>query len=63
MESFNWSLPAIAMVVGVGLGLLLVLTRGLWKSLPGWLKFVVFLAFVVFILLLATGRLPRIPLF
>jgi hypothetical protein len=58
MNDFNWSLPAIAMVVGVGLGLVLVLTFGIWKSLPLWVKVLAALVLVVFILLLGSGRIP-----
>ena len=58
MDDFNWSLPAIAMVVGVGLGLLLILTYGIWKTLPMWFKVLAALALVVFILLLGSGRIP-----
>ena len=46
------------MVVAVGLGFVLVLTRGLWKSLPGWVKFLVFVAIVALVVLFAMGRLP-----
>ena len=58
MDDFNWSLPAIAMVVGVGLGVILVLTFGIWKSLPLWVKVLGALAVVVFIFLLGSGRIP-----
>jgi hypothetical protein len=57
LEGWNWSLPAIAMVVGVGVGLVLILTRGLWKSLPGLVKFVVFAGFITLLILFALGRL------
>ena len=58
MDEFNWSLPAIAMVVGVGLGLVLVFTYGIWKSLPLWVKVLAVLALVVFIFMLGAGRIP-----
>ena len=58
MQDFDPSLPALAMIVGVGLGIVLVLTRSLWKSLPGWMKFLAFVAFIAFIVLLAMGRIP-----
>jgi hypothetical protein len=58
LEGFNWSAPAIAMVVGVGLGLLLVFTRGMWKTLPGWVKFLFFLIIVALFVMFALGRLP-----
>lgn len=58
LDEFNWSAPAIALVVGVGLGLLLVFTRGMWKSLPGWVKFLFFLLIVFLFVMFALGRLP-----
>jgi len=58
LEGFNWSAPAIALVVGVGLGLLLVFTRGMWKTLPGWVKFLFFLTIVALFVMFALGRLP-----
>ena len=58
LDEWNWSLPAIALVVGVGLGVLLLATRGLWKTLPGWVKFLAFLAVVVLFVLVALGRIP-----
>jgi len=58
LEGWNWSLPAIALVVGVGIGLLLILTRGFWKALPGWVKFLGFLVIVALVVLFALGRIP-----
>ena len=58
LEEWNWSLPAIAMVVGVAIGLILVATRGLWNALPGRLKWLLFLALMAFIVLLALGKVP-----
>lgn len=58
LEGWNWSLPAIAMVVGVGLGLVLIFTRGFWKALPGWVKFLAFLVIVALFVMMALGRLP-----
>jgi hypothetical protein len=46
------------MVVGVGLGLILVVTYGVWKSLPLFVKVLAALALVVFIFLLGSGRIP-----
>ena len=58
LEEWNWSLPAIAMVIGVGLGFLLIFTRGFWKALPGWVKFLAFLAIVALFVLVALGQVP-----
>ncbi|MGD2078585.1 MAG: hypothetical protein PVH18_09395 [Chloroflexota bacterium] len=58
LDDFNWSAPAIAMLVGIGIGVVLILTRGIWKALPGWVKFLFFVAIVVVLVLFALGRLP-----
>ncbi len=58
LEEWNWSLPAVAMIAGVAIGVILVATRGLWKALPGWVKWLFFLAVVAFIVLLALGKVP-----
>lgn len=58
LDEWNWSLPAIAMVVGVAIGLILVATQGIWKALPGWIKWLVFLALIAFLVLLALGKAP-----
>ena len=57
LEGWNWSLPAIALVVGVGLGLILIFSRGFWKSLPGLVKLVVVVGIFALLILLALGRL------
>ena len=58
LDEWNWSLPAIAMVVGVAIGLILVFTRSLWKALPGWFKWLMLLALIAFFTLLALGKMP-----
>ena len=53
MRATRWAGPAI-----VCIGLLLLVSRGFWKALPGWVKFLAFLVVVVLFVLFALGRIP-----
>jgi uncharacterized membrane protein YoaK (UPF0700 family) len=60
LEGFHWTAPAVAFVVGVAIAVLLVLSRSLWKSLPGLVKLVLLVGILTLLILYALGGL-RLP--